>query len=101
MFRVTRGGGRIVVSDADWGTYAITAPEIGNEITEAVVDTKQTNAVSPTVGRRLYTMFRMAGLTDVAVDPINFLFTDFETMYEVTYIEDRLQKNGRRGNDLV
>jgi ubiquinone/menaquinone biosynthesis C-methylase UbiE len=92
MFRVTRAGGRIVVSDADWGTYAITAPEIENEITEAVVDTKQTNAVSPTVGRRLYTMFRMAGLTDVTVDPINFLFTDFETMYEVTYIEDRLQK---------
>jgi SAM-dependent methyltransferase len=92
LFRVTRGGGRIVVSDADWGTYTITAPELENEVTQAVIDTKQTNAVSPTIGRHLYTMFRVAGLTDIAVDPVNFLFTDFETMYEVTYIEDRLQK---------
>ena len=92
LFRVTRGGGRIVVSDADWGTYTITAPELENEVTQAVIDTKQTNAVSPTIGRHLYTMFRVAGLTDIAVDPVNFLFTDFETMYEVIYIEDRLQK---------
>lgn len=92
LFRVTRGGGRIVVSDADWGTYTITTPELENEVTQAVIDTKQTNAVSPTIGRHLYTMFRVAGLTDIAVDPVNFLFTDFETMYEVTYIEDRLQK---------
>jgi SAM-dependent methyltransferase len=92
LFRVTRGGGRIVVSDADWSTYTITVPELENEVTQAVIDTKQTNAVSPTIGRHLYTMFRVAGLTDIAVDPVNFLFTDFETMYEVTYIEDRLQK---------
>lgn len=92
MRRVTRGGGRIVVSDADWGTFTITAPETDEEITALVTDTKQTNAVSPTVGRSLYTMFQVAGLTDVAVDPINFLFTDFETVYEVTYIEDRLEK---------
>lgn len=92
MRRVTIGGGRIVVSDADWGTFTIAAPETETELTEAVTDTQQAEAVSPTVGRRLYTTFREAGLTDVEIDPINFIFTDFETVNEVTFLEDRLKK---------
>jgi len=92
MRRVTRGGGRLVVSDADWGTFTITAPGTDEAITDLVTDTRQTNAVSPTVGRHLYPLFRVAGVTDLVVDPINFLFTDCEALFEVTYIEDRLEK---------
>lgn len=62
------------------------------ELNQTVTALEQTNAVSPTIGRRLYTQFREVGLVDIDLDPINFVFTDFETLYEVTYIEDRLEK---------
>lgn len=92
MHRVTRGDGRIVVSDADWGSCTVTAPELDPELTEAVTDESQANARNPRIGRHLYAMFREAGLSDAEIAPINFVFTDFETANGVTYLVDRLQK---------
>lgn len=91
MHRVTRPGGRISVSDPNWDTCVVTAPGIEDEISRQVTNRRWTNSRNPAVGHRLYTLVREAGLTNIEIDPVTIVFTDFETADEVFYLIDRLE----------
>ena len=66
LVRVTRPGGRVVLSDPDWGTYIMDA-----DPTPAVLrylEFAQRQARNPWIGRQFYGIFREAGLEDIEVD---------------------------------
>src|SRR5579864_891937 len=58
--RVLRPGGVVVVSEPDWGAYAIDADD--REVTRAVIETIQAAMAEPWIGRRLMHLMRVAGL---------------------------------------
>jgi ubiquinone/menaquinone biosynthesis C-methylase UbiE len=89
--RVTRSGGRIGVSDPDWDTCIVAVPDADDGVTDAVTDGEWADALDPNTGRRLYGLFREVGLTDIDVDPVTVVLTDFEVVNEVLYLGDRLE----------
>jgi len=68
MRRVTRSGGRVVVSDLDFDTIVIDHPDppLARRITGAMAD----GLAQGRIGRRLPGLFRQAGLLDVDVVPL-------------------------------
>lgn len=75
LVRVTRSGGRVVVSDMDWGTLVMDSPD--QETTREVVRCQLDAVRSAWVGRQLRAMFLDAGLTDVEVHPVSAVMTRF------------------------
>ena len=90
MCRVTRPGGRLAVTDPDWGTLVVEAAGVDPEQTGSVTDTRWAVARQPTMGRRLYGLAQDAGLTDVTVDTGTVVLTTFPAAREVYNLEDRL-----------
>lgn len=74
LVRVARPGGRIVVSDPDWETLVVDAPDpsLTRRILHALCDA----IASGWVGRRLPGLFRAAGLAEIAVIPVTMVLTD-------------------------
>ena len=89
MIRVTKPGGRIVVSDADWGTLSIDTPEVDLErrLTRFLVDRCVNNAYS---GRRLLRQFKRQGIEDVKVRIGHLPLTTYALAREVLVL-DRLE----------
>jgi ubiquinone/menaquinone biosynthesis C-methylase UbiE len=73
MIRVVRPGGRIVVVDTDWDTFAIDLADA--ELVKKLRASTVQGFVSATVGRRLFGMFQRAGLQDVQVEPVPVTMT--------------------------
>lgn len=76
MVRVTRGGGRVVVMDTDWGTRSVDTPETDLErrMARVLAELCLLNGYS---GRRLYGMMRRAGLVELVVDVVPLHVTDY------------------------
>ncbi|WP_396611825.1 methyltransferase domain-containing protein [Haloferax sp. S1W] len=97
MRRVTRPGGRLTVSGPDWDTCIVAMPDTDTEVTNAVTDSKWADSLNPTIGRRLYALIREVGLTDIDIDPVSIVLTDFEIVNEVLYLEERLARMREAG----
>lgn len=78
LVRVLRPGGRLVVSDPDWGTYVIDAPP--SPAVRRYHEFAQGQARNPWIGRQLYGLFRAAGLRDVAVEAQVVFFLDLNVL---------------------
>jgi len=89
MVRVTKPGGRIVVSDADWGTLSIDTPEVELErrLTRFLVERCVNNAVS---GRRLPRQFKRQGIENVKVRLGHLQLTTYALAREVLVL-DRIE----------
>ena len=74
LVRVTRPGGRIVVSDTDWGMHAIHGADPG--LTSCVVECWASYAANGWSGRRLTGMFVDAGMRDPVVVAETLTSTD-------------------------
>jgi SAM-dependent methyltransferase len=70
MLRVTRAGGRVAVTDVDWGAVMVECDqrELFIRIQIAWHTWRGSSPGDPWSGRRLYNLFRAAGLTDHVVD---------------------------------
>jgi ubiquinone/menaquinone biosynthesis C-methylase UbiE len=79
MIRVTRPGGRIVVTDPDWDTMIVEAPD--RELTRRIIDNFVDQLVlNPWCGRESYKLFQQAGLSNVVVaDAATLVLNDFST----------------------
>ncbi|WP_171420177.1 methyltransferase domain-containing protein [Corallococcus exercitus] len=93
LIRVTRPGGRVVVSDIDGlGFQNWPFPEHLREGTQRIVEALATRGFDLYVGRKLFSEFRRAGLTDVRVHLMPFylcagaaearLVRDWKTRFE-------------------
>ncbi len=75
LVRVTKPGGRIVVTEGDIGTHTIDAPDVAT--TRAVLAALTDRSPSGCIGRRLRAMFVDSGLTDIDLQLIPILTTCF------------------------
>jgi ubiquinone/menaquinone biosynthesis C-methylase UbiE len=80
MRRVTRPGGRVGLSEPDWGTAIIEAP---GGYSEEFLSMAHSNIANPAIGRRLYGLSREVGLTDVDVDTWTPTSTDLDFLVQV------------------
>ncbi len=96
MLRVTKPGGRVVVLDADHGTWSVDTPykDIERRITRFKAENYGHNGYA---GRQLYRLFRQAGLKDIICEIISGYFTDYELvrfMFMLDEVEPAVVKAG-------
>lgn len=97
MIDATRSGGRVVVTDPDWGSLSIDCEERETEraLARCRADQGLPNGYS---GRRLRAMFLAAGLRDVTVEAHAVVMTDYGLARFITRmdaIEDLALDTGR------
>ncbi len=69
MARVAADGGIVVAIDSDWDMLALDlGPESSEQIERVLAAAKSIAIKEPKIGRRLYGIFRAAGLADVSVE---------------------------------
>lgn len=90
LVRVTRPGGRVVVTDSDWGTLTLSTGDAA--LDDRLVDPDWSCAEAGEVGRRLRGFAAGAGLVDMTVEPVTLSFTDFETADSVLGFSGRLDR---------
>jgi arsenite methyltransferase len=84
MARVARKGGIVVAIDSDWDMLALDLPEQVMERSERIIAAAKAVALKePKIGRRLYGLFREAGLNDVKAEI--FAVTDTTGRYSTTF----------------
>jgi ubiquinone/menaquinone biosynthesis C-methylase UbiE len=81
MIRVARSKAGIIISDPDWETLIVDAP---NRIsTRKILNSWCDSVRNGWMGRQLPALFKVAGLTDVAVAPVTVVLTDYTVADEV------------------
>jgi ubiquinone/menaquinone biosynthesis C-methylase UbiE len=75
MRRVTRPGGRIVITEPDMEARLVDAPD--RDLTRRILNNFCDTLVNGWIGRQLPRLFEEAGLTDIAVSPRVLTQTDF------------------------
>lgn len=90
LVRATRPGGRVVVTDSDWGTLTLSAGEV--DIDDRLVAPDWSCAETGEVGRRLRGFAAAAGLDDVTVETMTLSFTAFEAADSVLGFTGRLDR---------
>lgn len=75
LHRVTRPGGRVVLSDPDWGTYVMDGPR--SPAFERYLEFARGQARNPWIGRQFYGLFRAAGLTEIELFAHVIFFLDY------------------------
>jgi len=90
MVRVTKPGGWIVVSDADWSTVSFDSPEVevGRQISRAICDLSSINGTS---ARQLYRLFRQNRLVDLDLDLGGIYFTSLAEARFITSLDQATQ----------
>lgn len=77
--RITSAGGRVVVTDSDWGTLAVDAPEdVPDDLASRMLDPAWSCARNGRIGRALRRWAVEAGLDDLDIDTTTLVLTDFE-----------------------
>ena len=93
MARVTRPGGRVVVSDTDYDTLVVEAPD--PRLTGRIVAHHADRMECGRVGRRLPGLFRDAALEAVAVTPYAAVATEYDE--EVLKLRDKAERAAEAG----
>lgn len=75
LVRVARAGARVVVSEPDFGTMVVDAPD--QLLTRRILTMRCDTISSPWFARRLPRLFRGLGLTDITVVPEVLVFTEY------------------------
>jgi ubiquinone/menaquinone biosynthesis C-methylase UbiE len=95
LVRITRPGGRIVVTDPDWGALIVDGPD--RETTQAVLDEIVASIRNPWMGRRLLGLFQRAGLAGVAPIVRATLIPDFPLADHVFHLSETVSRLRTRG----
>jgi ubiquinone/menaquinone biosynthesis C-methylase UbiE len=95
LVRVTKRGGCIVVADTDWGTLAVDGPDPAT--TQALVSEVGAAIRNPWSGRRLFGMFRRAGLEEVQAVPATAVITDYARADNLFHLSEGMRRARERG----
>jgi SAM-dependent methyltransferase len=93
MARVTRRGGRVVVSDTDYDSLFVAAPDLA--LTRRILAHHADRMESGRVGRERPGLLRDAGLGDVAVAPYAAVATEYDE--EVLKLRDKAERAAGAG----
>lgn len=96
LVRVLKPGGRIVLSEPDWGMLVVDSPyaDIGQRVLSAASPPWE-NGVE---GRNLYSLMKGVGLKQVTVIPVTGVFTRLDQAWRLLGLEDNAVfalRNGR------
>lgn len=95
MVRVVKVGGRVLVVDRDIETRTIDVPD--RALTRRIVNFWCDSFLAGWIGRQLPRMFREAGLSDVVVEPVTVVDTDyaaFDAQYNLKRVVERAEAAG-------
>jgi len=93
MARVTRPGGRVVVSDTDYDTLVVQAPDV--DLTRRILLHHTERMECGRVGRRLRGLFLDAGLTSIEITPYAAIATEYDE--EVLKLRDKAERAAATG----
>jgi ubiquinone/menaquinone biosynthesis C-methylase UbiE len=77
MLRVSKPGGRIAITDRDWGMVALDSSD--DRTTRLILEEAASRIRNPWIGRRLYGFFVSAGLEQISVQTYCINTRSFET----------------------
>jgi ubiquinone/menaquinone biosynthesis C-methylase UbiE len=95
LFRVTRPGGRLLLFDPDFETAIVDAPD--RDLTRRLLNFYCDGYQDGWMGRRLWGLFREAGLTEIVVEPVPVLLTDLSQANAVLALQDTVGRAGAAG----
>jgi ubiquinone/menaquinone biosynthesis C-methylase UbiE len=93
MARVARPGGRVVVSDTDYDSLVVAAPDLG--LTHRILAHHADRMESGRIGRQLPGLFLDAGLGSVAMTPYAAVATEYDE--EVLKLRDKAERAAAAG----
>ena len=93
MARVTRPGGRVVVSDTDYDTLVVEGADV--EVTRRILAHHTERMESGRVGRRLRGLFLDAGLAPIEIFPYAAVATEYDE--EVLKLRDKAERAAASG----
>ncbi len=76
LIRVTKSGGKIGIADGDHETQVLDTPY--PDVTRRFFRFRNSGMRQPDIGHRLYGLFKQAGITDIQVEPLTRVTTDYE-----------------------
>ena len=95
LLRVVRPGGRVLLFDPDMETAIVDAPD--RALTRRLLNFFCDGYQDGWMGRRLLGLFRAAGLTEIVVESVPVLLTDFTQANVVLALEDTVVRAGAEG----
>ena len=93
MTRVTRSGGRVAISDTDYDTLVVEAPDLS--LTRRILAHHVERMESGRIGRQLPGLLRDAGLSAVAVTPYAAFAIEYDE--EVLKLRDKADRAAQAG----
>ena len=90
MIRVTKPGGRVGVLDPDWDTLLVDA--FNDHVTRRILAYSHDRQANPTAGRRLYSLFHMAGLQNIEVLPATIPILSFSLAEPILGLHEAVDK---------
>jgi ubiquinone/menaquinone biosynthesis C-methylase UbiE len=90
MQRILKIGGRIVVSDLDWGTLVV--DDVDRAVTRIVSDSVTDGVRNGWIGRQLYGMFRHSGLRVISVTGFTVIFTEYAIADELLHLSEAARR---------
>ncbi len=100
MIRTLRPGGRIVVSEPDWGTLVVDSPD-DRALTRQILNYWADTRNSGWVGRQLPALFQKGGLTKIEVQAISISGVVRKYNWELDFIALVKSAQGARDDGLI
>ncbi len=95
LIRVTRPGGRLVIVDPDHDTHVLDTPY--PDVTRRFFRFRSSGIRQPDIAHRQYGMFREAGLTDIVVEPLTWIATDYESIRPLSHFIEGMRLAEQHG----
>jgi ubiquinone/menaquinone biosynthesis C-methylase UbiE len=95
MARVIRAGGRLVVSEPDYGSLVIDADD--RELTNKILEFYVSNTRQGWIGRRLFGLFNRSGLTEVTMVADTMILTSYAFAEKALGVETVARQAGLAG----
>jgi ubiquinone/menaquinone biosynthesis C-methylase UbiE len=95
LVRVTRAGGRIAISDPDWGTLVVDAAD--REVTRRILAFRCDKQPNGWMGRQLKALASQSGLLDVTAHAFSAIITDWDLANRMLDLQSSAQQAAEDG----